>query len=202
MKIAPTASWLLASALAWTGCVSGADEDMEDGPSQKGSATTAKEGVSGVGGDEIATPEEAAWSVAGSLRDLALVPVVGAEERDESLNTVALALSGQQFQNQYCTGVDYCWLNQQGKQKIKKTAFGVEGHLNSLTGQVRVEIAFLQQTGNQHVPLAWKLVESHDVPAGNILHFKWTTPNDKRRSIRVLIAKAAGDQYHLAARWL
>ncbi|MEZ4311279.1 MAG: hypothetical protein R3F14_24825 [Polyangiaceae bacterium] len=202
MKIALTASLVLAGALAWMGCVSGSDEDIEEQPDQERSATDAEEGVTGAGGDEIATPEQPAWSVAGSPRDLALVPVVGAEERDESLNTVALALSGQQFQNQYCAGVDYCWLNQQGKQKIKRTAFGVEGHLNSLTGQVRVEIAFLQKTGNQHVPFAWKLVESHDVPAGNILHFKWTTPNDKRRSIRVLIAKAAGDQYHLAARWL
>ncbi|WP_438042942.1 hypothetical protein [Sorangium sp. So ce128] len=105
-------------------------------------------------------------------------------------------MSGEEFQQKYCAGMDFCWDNEMNDERMEERAKGIKGFIYAVRGTVVLSIR-----RKKH---GWHQVISREVHPGGSEPF----PFDEhwgdliRRRIKLEVKNATGDQYHLAFSWI
>lgn len=108
----------------------------------------------------------------------------------------ASALSNVDFANQFCGGMQFCWLDRTGTWEREQQARYWLGWVDSVRGDMTVQMRRWEIFGG------WTSVWVRDVPSGTVLGALGATSDAlNKRPLKFKIFNADGDHWHLAAHW-
>ena len=128
--------------------------------------------------------------------DNALVHEIAHSEVGGGVGVTTAALSGTDFMNGYCDGMEYCWLNRTGTWENEERARYWLGYVDAVQGDMTIQMRRRDVAGG------WGNVWTKDLPGGHVYGALGATSDAvNKRPLKFKIYNADGDIWQLAANW-
>ena len=115
-------------------------------------------------------------------------------DEEEPVGLAASALTGEEFESRYCPPYKLCLKDHTGTFEKEVGANGVDGYVNPIVGDVKVQIRVKKITG-------WGNILVDDIFENELVHYWGVSGTINNRPMKVKIFEADGDTYHFAMDW-